>query len=74
MSWEYRVFRHPDGSHAIHEHYKFPDGRTGNTENPATLRFWDHSDDGPIADMRWTLDRMGEALLKPVLEYKETKE
>jgi hypothetical protein len=74
MSWEYRVFKHPDGSHAIHELYHLGDNYTGHTANPARLSVEDDSDDStPVESLRWTLERMMEALEKPVLDYEAPK-
>lgn len=70
MSWDYRVieFVDPDGSpwQAIHEvHYGDGDTPRSYSDNPAAVVSSDSG--GNEAGLRWVLDRMAEALDKPVL-------
>lgn len=68
--WNYRVieFTSPDGDpwRAIHEVHYSSDGRpTSYAENPASVG-WSLSDGDDAADR--TIERMREALTKPVLK------
>jgi hypothetical protein len=70
MSWNYRVMRRvdPDGTDwfAIHEVYYDAAGNPdGYTENPV-----DVSGDS-LEGLSWVLDRMREALNKPILDEEE---
>lgn len=69
--WNYRVMIHPDVKgdevyQAIHEVYYDDDGKvTGWTDSPISVGG---------EDVAWVLDRMREALEKPVLDFKTGKE
>jgi hypothetical protein len=68
--WNYRVMLHPDLAgdevySAIHEVYYDGDKVTGWTQTPATPGG---------EDVRWVLERMAEALDKPVLNFKTGEE
>ena len=65
MSWNFRVVRR-EGEYAIHEAYNM-DGKIYITENPVSV--WGEDMD----ELKLTLDTMGEALDKPVINY-DTRE
>jgi hypothetical protein len=82
MGWNYRVMRHaPDPAkglrepwYAIHEVYYRNDevddlsvgvSETEYTHDPITVS------GGDLDELRWMLDKMREALEKPVLDYQE---
>lgn len=72
-SWNYRVieFVDSDGSpwRAIHEVHYEGDIPVSYRENPAVVMSSD--DGGNEANLAWVLDRMREALQKPVLTEKD---
>lgn len=72
MSWNYRVMRHVgDGEEwlGIHEVYYDDNGKpNGHTEDEIAPT----SDEG-VDGLRWVLDRMMEALDKPVLDFSEER-
>jgi hypothetical protein len=70
MTWDYRVieFVEMDGTpwQAIHEvHYDDSGAPNGYGENPAVIQSSDAA--GCLVSLEWVLDRMREALAKPVL-------
>ncbi len=75
MTWNYRIieFQTGDETHrAIHEVYYDDDGKpTGYADNPASV--WWHVDEEEGAPNR-ILERMQEALAKPVLTEKDFRE
>lgn len=78
MPWNYRVIRteldNGEAQYGLHEVYYEDDKPTLSSEMPdPVLTFIDENgDDGEaIAELTWTLDRMREALSKPVLDRDE---
>ncbi len=73
MTWNYRVIEwaHHDGSpyRSIHEVY-YADGKPSSYIEAASTVVSD-DDGGNKADLSWVLDRMREALDKPVLHEKD---
>lgn len=76
MSWNYRVIEFVDEAgepwRAIHEVHYDPEGNpNGYGEEPAAVTSTD--DAGTNASLSWVLDRMREALDKPVLVERDFK-
>lgn len=78
MSWNYRVMRHvgvcpiskePTCYYAIHEVYY--DGK-GNVDGWSTGEIEPSSED--LGGLDWVLERMTQALNKPILDYDTGKE
>lgn len=77
MTWNYRVFEWADRKEgtwqSIHEVYYNVDGKpTSYSEEPAVVMSSDPA--GNEADLGWVLDRMRDALSKPVLTADEFPE
>jgi hypothetical protein len=74
VTWNYRVIEFQSGDEihrAIHEVYYDEAGKpNGYTENPASV-FWNADEDGDAPNR--ILERMQEALKKPVLTEKDFK-
>lgn len=73
-TWSYRIIEHEDdGSgnkwHAIHEVHYEDDKPYGYVEDPATVTASAHAEPPlfRVTDFQWQLDRMSEAIIKPVL-------
>jgi hypothetical protein len=77
MTWNYRVLQFVDPAteelwQAIHEvHYDESGDPASYSEDPAVVMSHDASN--ARADLGWVLDKMREALLKPVLVERDFK-
>jgi hypothetical protein len=75
MTWNYRIIELQTGDEthrAIHEVYYDDDGKpNAYTENPASVWWYADEEEGAPARI---LERMQEALLKPVLTEKDFRE
>lgn len=70
MTWNYRVIRHPDGSHAVHEVYYDENGRPkAATVRPVSLTI---PDDAEFSELIWMLETaLKDAKERPVLAAEE---
>lgn len=70
MTWNHRVIKRKDGDKeyfGIHEVHYDENGKPGAcTENAISIDYYES-----LADVLWVLDRMREALDKPVLNYED---
>jgi len=78
MGWNYRVFKTEHENYTeynIHEVYyesdndNKPMGYTANPVRPEAI--YDEENSTPVADLRWQLKKMLEALDKPILTEKD---